>query len=160
MSFKLGVNELKIDKESLKAETFKKIKFVLRKIPRVLKTINNVPESKIRDTLWELRAELEHACVVMKYLLGKEYQKEKWQEEYLKEIKETGNKEKALKQIEDARITDNKFQKLVDEDMEKAYQAVWKLKEALSAGIKAFRTETYRIVKGKLEKESEEILEV
>ena len=35
-----------------------------------------------------------------------------------------------------------------------------KLKEALSAGLKAFKTENYRMINGKIEKETEEIFEI
>ena len=160
MPFQLENMDLNIDKKQLKEEVKRKVGFVLRKLPRVLKEIGEKPDSTIRDTLWELRAELELSCVIMKYLLKKDYMKEPWQEEFLKKIKETGKKEKAVKQISEARITDKKFLNLFEKDTEMAYQEIWKLKEALSAGLKAFRTETYRIINGKIEKETEEIFEI
>ena len=96
----------------------------------------------------------------MKHFLEKDIIEERWQKNFLGELRGTGSKTKAIPMLNVYSQTKNNLISLFDKDKEKCYRYLWKLKETITVVLAAFPTAKFSWKNGELVKESEEIFEI
>jgi hypothetical protein len=124
---------------AIKAEKYEKnisasIEKIIAKYSNLLPNLSKHKDSKINKDLWGIRSDLEYLIVEMKHLLKKDLIEERWQKNFLNELKGTGSKTKAIPML-------NEYSKT-------------------KTSLIAFPTERFSWKNGKLVKENEEIFEI
>jgi hypothetical protein len=150
---------------AVKAEDYEKnikksIEKIMAKYSNLLPNLSKYKDSRINKNLWDIRSDLEYLIVEMKYFLKKDLVEERWQKNFLNELKGTGSKTKAIPMLNEYSKTKTSLITLFTKDKELCYRYLWKLKETITVVLAAFPTESFSWKNGKLVKENEEIFEI
>ena len=84
---------------------------------------------------------------------------EKWQKDFLEELKGTSSRKKAIIILNSLNSDSTYFSKLISSNKEKCYRELWELKEIVSSVLAAFPAASYSFRDGKVTQKREEIFE-
>ena len=133
---------------------------VVSRYTNLIENLSEMKDSKINNTFWDIRADLEAITIELKSILQKEILIEKWQSKFHEELKGTKSKEKAMVLLSKYNKDENQILDLLSTDLEQVYHYLWKLKEAITVVFEAFPLDKFTWVNGELQENSEKVFEI
>ena len=99
---------------------------VVSRYTNLIENLSEMKDSKINNTFWDIRADLEAITIELKSILQKEILIEKWQSKFHEELKGTKSKEKAMVLLSKYNKDENQILDLLSTDLEQVYHYLWK----------------------------------